>query len=148
MAFLNWLYKKIVVALWNNITARNMNLLLEDVLTDASFSLQDVMCLNQVACTKSMYMASTTLNKPIFFKELAAFVHFVGLSSLENILLIDDSQFKNLMNDPHNTIFPLSFSSNLDDNYLKLHLVPWLDGLFKSNEVVLDYVKNNLLFGN
>jgi len=83
---------------------------------------------------------------PVFLKELVKFACFSSLSSLENILLIDKHPFKNLMNNPHNDVFPPPFFGDLDDNYLKLHLVPWLDGHFKSNEVVPDYMKNNLLF--
>jgi len=101
-----------------------MDLLFNNVLVDASFGPQDIMCLTQVACTESTYTAPIVLNRSVFLKELVEFVHFVGLSSLENILLIDDSLFKNLMNDPHYVGFPPPFFGDLDDNYLKLHLVP------------------------
>jgi len=86
-------------------------------------------------------------NKPIFLKDLAEFVHFVGLSSLEYILLIDDNPFKNLMNDLHSVVFPQPFFDDIQDNYFKLHLVPKLNGLFKSSEAVLNYVKSDLLYG-
>jgi hypothetical protein len=98
-------------------------------------------------CRSSTYRAPTAPNKPFFLKELASFARFAGLTSLDNILLIDDSPSKNLLNDEHSAIFPKAFRGELDDTYLHVHLMPWLDGLFKSNAAVPDYVRKNPLFG-
>jgi hypothetical protein len=49
------------------------------------------------------------------------------------------------MNDPHNAVFPKSFCGDSNDNYHCMQLIPWLDGLFKSNEKVPVYMKNNPL---
>jgi len=55
-----------------------------------------------------------------------------GLTSEEDILLVDDNPVKNLPNHPHNAIFPQSWCGDKRDNYLDGHLRPWLDGLFHS----------------
>lgn len=117
------------------------------VLDGASFSAANVVTLSQAACTQSSYRAPTAPNKPIFLKELQTFANFAGLSALENILLIDDSPIKNLLNDAHSAVFPRPYRGESDDSYLHEHLMPWLDGLFKSNEAVPQYVKHHPLFG-
>ena len=64
----------------------------------------------------------------------------------ENVL-IDDSPLKNLMNDSYSAVFPPTFRGDENDSYLLDTLLPWLDGLFKSNEAVAQYVQNHALFG-
>ena len=123
-----------------------MDKMLNTLLTDTSFGPGDVTYLTQATCTKSTYRAPGALDKPIFLKDLSAYVHIVGLSCVEDVLLIDDNPIKNLSNDPHNTVFPRSWCGDTRDTFLDMRLCPWLQRPFKSNEVVSMFVKNNPLF--
>lgn len=145
--FLNWLHGRAGVAFWSSVTSQYMDNLLDILFVGCSFSRREVICLAQCACTKSMYKASTTPNKPVFLKDLTTFAHVASLSSFENILLIDDNPQKNLLNDLHNDVFPQSYRGELNDNYLQMQLMSWLNGLMLSNEVVPEYVRNNPLPG-
>lgn len=145
--FLNWLRSKAQVAFWSSVTPNNMARLLDDLLADCCFGRRDVLCLAQGTCTKSTYRAPTAPEKPFFLKEIETFARLASLSSLENILLIDDSPEKNLRNDPHSAVFPEPYRGSKNDNYLRQHLMPWLDGLFCSNQAVQVYVEKNPLVG-
>ena len=125
-----------------------MDKMLNTLFGDTLFGPRDVTCLTQATCTKSTYRASSALDKPIFLKDLSAYARIAGLSCIEDVLLIDDSLVKNLNNSPHNTIFPRSWCGDQHDIFLDVHLLPWLQRLFKSNEVVLMFVKNNPLFSD
>lgn len=81
----------------------------------------------------------------VFLKDLKTFASVVGLESIDDVLLIDDTPTKCLPNDPYNAIHLQTWSGAKGDTYLNDHLLPWLDSLFKSNEVVPVYVKNHLL---
>ena len=126
---------------------KSMDLLLNTILGGALIRSRDVVCLSQAACIQSKYRSPAVPNKSFLLKELATFVWFAGLSSVDNILLIDDSPTKNLLNNEHNVVFPRTFCGEANDTYLNEHLLPWLLGLFKSNEAVPNYVKENPAFG-
>ena len=123
-----------------------MDKMLNTLFADTSFGPRDVTCFTQAACTKSTYRAPSAPDKPITLKNLSAYACIAGLSCVEDVLLIDDNPVKNLSNDPHNTIFPRSWCSNTLDTFLDAHLHPRLERLFKSNEAVPMFVKNNPLF--
>ena len=145
--FLNWIREKANVAFWSSVMPKNLDPVLEVVLEGASFSTADVLTLSQGSCFKSQYRAPTAPNKPFFLKDLLTFAIMAQLSSLDYILLIDDSPIKNLLNDKHSAVFPPTFLRDLKDSYLAEHLMPWLDGLFKSTEAMPKYIKNHALFG-
>ena len=145
--FLNWIWRKANVAFWGSVLSRNLEQLLDVLLKDVNFSARDVIALSQEKCEQSLYRSPTAPSKPVFLKELATFANIVGLSSLDDILLIDDSPLKNLMNDSYSAVFPPTFRGDENDSYLLDTLLPWLDGLFKSNEEVAQYVQNHALFG-
>ena len=107
-----------------------------------------MIALSQEKCVQSHYRSPTAPSKSVFMKELATFANIAGLFSLDDILLIDDSPLKNLMNDSYSAVFPPSFRGDENDSYLLDTLLPWLDGLFKSNEAVAQYVQNHALFGS
>jgi len=86
-------------------------------------------------------------DKPTFLKDLKTYVDGVRMSIVENILLVDDNLYKILLSDPHNIVLPQSLKGDKEDNYFSEHLCLWLDHLFKSNKVVLHYVKNHPLVG-
>ena len=145
-AFLNWLRLQAEIVLWSSVTLSNMDKMLNTLLADTSFGPGDVTFLTQTACTKSTYKAPSAPDKPIFLKDLSAYARIAGLSCVEDVLLIDDSPVKNLINDPDNVVFPRSWCGDTRDTFLDAHLRPWLERLFKSNEVVPMFVKNNPLF--
>lgn len=53
----------------------------------------------------------------MYLKDLANFARSAGLPYVENVLLIDDSPSKNLLNDTHNTVHPESWSGDDNDNF-------------------------------
>lgn len=53
----------------------------------------------------------------MYLKDLASFARSAGLPYVENVLLIDDSPSKNLLNDMHNTVHPESWSGDDNDNF-------------------------------
>jgi hypothetical protein len=139
--FLNWLSNHAMVAFWTSIAARNIPQTLPVVLQGTSFKLPDVQVLSQNNCTRSSYVESSKPDKPFFLKDLRVFAKLLVLESVEEVLLVDDSPQKNLLNDPHNAVHPPTWSGDDNDRFLTMTLKPWLEGLFKSGEVVTDYVK-------
>jgi hypothetical protein len=78
---------------------------------------------------------------------LTKFCEFAKLDSVDNVLLVDDTPLKNLMNEPYSIVHPSSWNGNGNDIYLKKNLRPRLEGLLRSNEAVCVYVKANPLIG-
>jgi len=80
-------------------------------------------------------------------KNLATLVEIGEAKSLQDVLLVDDSPVKNLLNHVNNVVYPPTYSGESGDTFLSRRLQPWLEGLFASNEAVTDYVKANPLRG-
>jgi len=62
-----------------------------------------------------------------------------------NILLIDDSPLKNLLNNGYNDIHPSTSFGDETNNFLDACLWLWLNGLLMSKEAVPIYIRANLL---
>ena len=72
---------------------------------------------------------------------------------IENTLLVDDSPYKNVLNDPYNVVHPLTFTyftkkSINKKPYLIHQLWPFLKGLKDSGLLVLVYCRQHSLFGS
>ena len=81
----------------------------------------------------------------------------MGLASwgaiVENTLLVDDSPYKNVMNNPYNAIHPQSFTyffkkSTKNKPYLLLQLWPFLQGLKELGLSIPVYCREHSLFGS
>ena len=57
----------------------------------------------------------------------------MGLASSLDVLLVDDSPLKNVINNPYNTVHPPTWNGSLEDNFMEQTLKPWLAALFASN---------------
>ncbi|KAG0572658.1 hypothetical protein KC19_VG114400 [Ceratodon purpureus] len=143
--FLNWLHNQAMVAFWTSIAPRNIPQNLHVVLQGTSLQLPDVQVLSQNDCIRLSYVESSKPDKPFCLKDLRVFAKLLVLESVEEVLLVDDSPQKNLLNDPHNAVHPPTWSGDGDDRFLTMTLKPWLEGLFRSGEAVPEYVKLALL---
>ena len=67
------------------------------------------------------------------------------LANDSNILLIDDSPLKSLLNDQYNAVFPPTFrdSDSQANDFLVCRLLPYLDRLRMSRLQVPDSVRRN-----
>ena len=86
-------------------------------------------------------MELSNLHKPFFLKNLSIFTKLLGLETVEDVLLVDDSSQKNLLNNVHSAVHPPTWFDDDMDRFITMHLQLWLEGLFRSNEVVTEYVK-------
>ena len=62
--------------------------------------------LSQRDCTHSSFVDASNLEKPVFLKNLNVFAKLLGLETIEDVLLVDDSPRKNLLNYDHSTVHP------------------------------------------
>ena len=100
--------------------------------------------LSQRDCTHSSFVDASNPEKEIFLKNLNVFAKLLGLEIIEDVLLVDDSP-QNILNDVHSVIHP--WSGDDGDRFITMQLQPWLEGLFRSSEVVIEYVKRVPLLG-
>jgi hypothetical protein len=146
-AFLDWLSSQALVSFWTSIADKNISRVVDVVLQGTSLKREGVQVLSQSDCTRSSYVESSNPHKPFFLKNLNVFAKLLGLESVEDVLLVDDSPQKNLLNDVHSAVHPPTWSGDDGDRFITMHLQPWLEGLFRSSEVVTEYVKRAPLPG-
>jgi hypothetical protein len=144
-SFLEWIRKRIVLSLWSSVSDRNIEPVLKVVLHSASFTRNDITILTQSACSQSAYRDPKNPEKPIFLKNLDVYANIVKLQNNEDVLLVDNSPMKNLLNDSYSAVHPPSWHGEEEDNFLDVNLKPWLEGLFRSNVAVTKYVRCNPL---
>ena len=85
-------------------------------------------------CTLSSYVDASNLEKPVFLKNLKVYGKLLGLEIVEDVLLVDASPEKNLLNDAHSVVHLSIWSSDDEDRFISMQLQPWLEGLFRSSE--------------
>jgi hypothetical protein len=145
--FLEWLKTVADISFWSSVNERNMGEVLGVVLQGTSIKRSDVLVLTQGDCDKSSHINPENPKKPFFLKDLTKFCEFAKLDSIDNVLLVDDTPLKNLMNEAYSAVYPSSWNGDGNDTYLGKNLRPWLEGLLGSNEAVCVYVKANPLIG-
>jgi hypothetical protein len=106
----------------------------------------------------STYTDPNNEGRPFFLKRLARLLgNSMGLAgrgaTVENTLLVDDSPYKNVLNDPYNAVYPLTFTyftekSTKKKPYLIHQLRPFLKGLKDSSLPVPVYYREHSLFGS
>ena len=122
-----------------------MNIVLKVVFHTASFTRNDITILTQSACSQLAYRDPKNPEKPIFLKNLDVYANIMKLQNIEDVLLVNDSSIKNLLNDSYSTIHPPSWHGKEENSFLDVNLKPWLQGLFWSNIAVIEYVQCNPL---
>lgn len=140
-AFIDWLSSQALVSFWSSIAEHNIYPMVDAVLEGTILKRDHVVVLSQRDCTRSSYVESSNPHKPFFLKNLKVFADLLGLETVEGVLLVDDSPQKNLLNDVHSAVHPPTWSGDDGDRFITMHLQPWMEGLFRSNEVVTEYVK-------
>ena len=75
------------------------------------------------------------------------FAKLLGLETIENVLVVDDSPQKNLLNDIHSVVYSPTWFGDDEDRFITMQLQLWLEGLFRLSEVVTRYVKRAPLPG-
>ena len=118
---------------------------MDAILWGTSLKQKDVQVLSQRDCTLSSYVDASNPEKPIFLKNLKVFAKLLGLETIEDVLLVDDGPKKNLLNDVHSAVHPPIWSGDDEDRFITMQLQLWLESLFRSSEVVTDYIKWFLL---
>ena len=96
--------------------------MVDALLEDNFFKQKDVKVLSQSNCTHSLYIDSSYPSKLCFLKNLFQFAKLLRLEIVENVLLVDDSPQKNLLNDVHSIIHPLIWSSNDENRFITIQL--------------------------
>jgi hypothetical protein len=109
-------------------------------------------------CDVSTYTDPDNEGRPFYLKRLARLLgNSMGLASwvatAENTLLVDDSPYKNVLNDPYNVVHPLTFTYFMEKSmkkkpYLTHQLWPFLKDLKDSGLPIPVYCKQQSLFGS
>jgi hypothetical protein len=109
-------------------------------------------------CDVSTYTDLDNVDRPFFLKRIARLLgDSMGLggrgATAENTLLVDDTPYKNVLNDPYNVIHPVTFTyftekSTKKRPYLTYQLWPFLKGLKESGLPVPVYYRQHSLFGS
>jgi hypothetical protein len=129
-----------VLSLWSSVNDRNIEPILKAGLHSASFTRNDITVLIQSACSQSAYKDPKNHEKPIFLKNLDVYANIMKLQNTKDVLLVEDSSLKNLLSDSYSAIHPPSWHGKEEDSFLDVNLKPWLQGLFRSNVAVIEYV--------
>ena len=130
-----------MLSFWSSIADKNILRILDAVLQFTSLKQKDVQVLSQRNCTLSSYVDASNLEKPVFLKNLKVYAKLLGLETIEDVLLVDDGPEKNLLNDVHSVVHLPTWSGDKEDRFITMQLQLRLEGLFRSNVVVIDYVK-------
>jgi hypothetical protein len=103
-------------------------------------------------CDVSTYTDPDNEGRPFYLKRLARLLgNSMGLASwvatAENTLLVDDSPYKNVLNDPYNVVHPLTFTYFMEKSmkkkpYLTHQLWPFLKDLKDSGLPIPVYSNN------
>ena len=138
---MDWLSSQAVLSIWSSIADRNIHQVVDAILHSTSLKQKNVQVLSQRDCTHSSYMDASNLEKLVFLKNLNVFAKLLGLETVEDVLLVDNSPQKNLLNDVHSVVHPSTWTGDDEDRFITIQLQLWLEGLFRSSEVVTEYVK-------
>jgi hypothetical protein len=143
---------------WSGMKAENLERHFATFFSHAPELGKDCLRFAQNWCDVSTYTDPDNEGRPFFLKCLARLLgDSMGLAgrgaTVENILLLDDSPYKNVLNDPYNAIHPLTFmyfteKSTKKKPYLIHQLWPFLKGLKDSGLPVLVYCREHSLFGS
>jgi hypothetical protein len=145
------------VAFWSSMKAENLECHFTTLFSHALELGKDCLRFAQNWCDVSTYTDPDNEGRPFFLKRLARLLgNSMGLArqgaTAENTLLVDDSPYKNVLNDPYNVVHPVTFTYFMEKNtkkpYLIYQLWPFLKGLKDSGLSVPVYCREHSLFGS
>jgi hypothetical protein len=144
------------VVFWTSMNTDNLEHHFATLLSHAPELGQDCPRFAHNWCDVSTYTDPNNKDRPFFLKHISRlFGDSMGLGSrgatAENTLLVDDTPYKNVLNDHYNVIHPLTFTYFTEKNtkkipYLTYQLWPFLKGLKESGLPVPVYCRQNNLF--
>lgn len=141
--FMELLAEKANVVVWSCMIRKNVDRILAKVLEGSKLKPELLTVLTQTEATKSSYRNEENPDKQIMLKDLKVVQEKLEHVDLSRTLLIDDTWYKNLLNDYHDAIFPIPWTGLPGDKFLMSTLHPWLESMFKSGQTVQKYVRNN-----
>jgi hypothetical protein len=146
------------VVFWSSMKAENLERHFATLFSHAPELGKDCLRFSQNWYDVSTYTDPDNEGRPFFLKRLAQMLgDSMGLAgrgaTLENTLLVDDSPYKNVLNNPYNAVHPLTFTSFMEKSmkkkpYLIHQLWPFLKGLKDSGLSVPVYCREHSLFGS
>jgi hypothetical protein len=146
------------VVFWTNMNTNNLERHFATLLSHAPEFGQDCPRFAQNWCDVSTYTDPSNKDRPFFLKLISRLLgDSLGLggrgATTENTLLVDDTSYKNVLNDPYNAVHPLTFTYFTEKNskkrpYLTYQLWPFLKNLKESGLPVPVYCRQNSLFGS
>jgi hypothetical protein len=145
MDLLNWVGARATLSFWSSVLEKNLSPIIDCLRREGAQIPERVLLLTQTSYYKSKRVHPGHKSKPIFVKDLAVYNTKATPRSPLDILLIDDSPIKNVMNDPFSAVHPPTWNGDSGDTFLQESLKPWLNGLLASNMDVPAYVKENPL---
>jgi hypothetical protein len=143
---------------WSSMKAENLERHFATLFSHALELGKDCLRFAQNWYDVSTYTDLDSEGRPFFLKRLARLLgDSMGLAyqgaTTENTLLVKDSPYKNVLNDPYNAVHPLTFTYFTEKNtkkkpYLTHQLWPFLKGLKDSGLPVPVYCREHSLFGS
>jgi hypothetical protein len=156
--FLVFCVSNFTVVFWSSMKAENLERHFATLFSHAPELGKNCLKFAQNWCDVSTYTDPDNEGRPFFLKRLARLLgDSIGLVSrgatAENTLLVDDSSYKNVLNDPYNAIHPVTFMYFTEKNtkkkpYLIYQLWPFLKDLKDLGLPVLVYCREHSLFGS
>ncbi len=93
---------------------------------------------------QNLHFLPIKLDKPIFHKNLDVFFFTFIYIHIGNMLLVDDTPYKNMFNGLYNAIFLESFNDlHGEDRYLLGFVLPYLENLHSFEYDVPTFVEHN-----
>jgi hypothetical protein len=146
------------VVFWSSMKAENLKCHFATLLMHVPELSDDCLRFAQNWCDESIYRDPDNEGRPFFLKRLARLLgDSMGLAgwdaTAENTLLVDDSPYKNALNDPYNAVHPVTFTYFMEKNtkkkpYLIYQLWPFLKDLKDSGLSVPMYCREHNLLGS
>jgi hypothetical protein len=146
------------VVFWTSMNTDNLEHHFATLLLHAPELGKDCPRFAQDWCDVSTYTDPNNVDRPFFLKRIARLLgDSMGLggrgATPENTLLVDDTPYKNVLNDPYNAVHPMTFTYFMEKStkkrpYLTYQLWPFLKGLKESGLPVPLYCRQHSLFGS
>jgi hypothetical protein len=146
------------VVFWTSMNTDNLERHFATILSHAPELGQDCPRFAQNWCDVSTYTDPSNKDRPFFLKRISRLLgDSLGLGGqdaiAENTLLVDDTPYKNVLNDPYNAVHPQTFTyfsekKSKKGPYLTYQLWPFLKGLKELGLPVPVYCRQNSLFGS
>jgi hypothetical protein len=115
MNFLVFCVSNFTVVFWSSMKAKNLEHCVATLFSHTPELGKNCLRFAQNWYDVSTYTDPDNEGRPFFLKRLARLLgDSMGLAgqgtTIENILLVDDSPYKNVLNDPYNAVHPLTFT--------------------------------------